>query len=70
MIKLTNATPEHAGNPLYINPEWISSVFEAAKQPGGSLTTFVFGGPIGNVWEVEESPSKVVQLIETWKKMQ
>lgn len=62
MIKLTNATEIHKGNPIYINPEWIVAVFETNAEPGGSLRTVVYGGPQGTSWEVEESPADVARL--------
>lgn len=63
MIKLTNATDQHKGNPLYINPEWIVAIFETSTEAGGSLKTIVYGGPQGTSWEVEESPADVYKLI-------
>lgn len=63
MLKFTNASGLYAGNPLYINKEWIVSVFEHPRD-GGSLVTVIFGGPGGSTWEVEESLKQVVQIIE------
>jgi len=63
MIKLTNATEQHKGNPIYINSIWIVAVFENAIESGGSLRTIVYGGPQGTSWEVEESPSDVAKMI-------
>ena len=63
MIKLTNSTAEHKGNPIYINPEWIVAVFEAPAEMGGSLRTVVYGGPQGTSWEVEESPADIKKLL-------
>lgn len=64
MIKLTNATEQHKGNPIYINPEWIVAVFENATTDGGSLKTIVYGGPQGTSWEVDESPSEIAAIIK------
>ena len=50
MIKLTNATEQHKGNPIYIHPDWIVAVFENATTDGGSLKTIVYGGPQGTSW--------------------
>jgi hypothetical protein len=64
LIQLTNASDSHRDNPIYINPDHISCIFQQAKQEGGSLTTFVHsrvGEPI--TWEVEESPSEIMKII-------
>lgn len=68
MIKFTNMVEAHQGNPIYINVDHITAVYEIAKQPGGSLTTIVYGGPIGTTWEVEESLEEVIRLINSEKK--
>ena len=65
LIKLSNASDIHRDNPIYINVDHISCIFQQAKVPGGSLTTFVhchYGSSI--TWEVEESPSEIMKLIE------
>lgn len=64
MIKLTNATAEHKGNPIHVNPDWIVVVFESPVELGGSLKTIVYGGPQGTSWEVEESPAEIAALIK------
>jgi hypothetical protein len=64
LIKFTNATNDHKGNPIYINPEHIVAVYEIATTPGGSLTTVVYGGPTGLQWFVEESMEQVVKTIK------
>jgi hypothetical protein len=64
-IKLTNTAGQHQGDPIWINVDHITSVYEHAKVQGGGLTTFVhgrIGPPI--TWEVEESASKIMKLIE------
>ena len=63
MIKFTNASEGRKGDPIYINSEWIVSVFEDHIQ-GGSLATVVFGGPNGTPWFVEESLTEAVKLID------
>jgi len=63
MIKFTNASMGRKGDPIYINSEWIVSVFED-HQEGGSLATVVFGGPGGTPWFVEESLSEAIKLID------
>jgi hypothetical protein len=64
-IKLTNTAGQHQGDPIWINVDHITAVYEYAKVPGGGLTTSVhgrLGAPI--TWEVEESASQVMKLIE------
>lgn len=62
MIKFTNASEGRKGDPIYINSEWIITVFEE-HQEGGSLATVVYGGPSGIPWFVEESLSEAIKLI-------
>jgi hypothetical protein len=65
IIKLTNASNSHKDNPIFINIEHITCIFQEAKQEGGSLTTFVHSRiGAGITWEVEESPSEIMKLIE------
>ena len=64
MIKLTNASAGFEGRLLYLNPDWIVSIYEQAAQEGGSLSTHIFGGPGNSIWTVEESTSKIIALIE------
>lgn len=66
-IKLTNATDAFKGNPLYINKDWIITVFERQSDTGGSLITVIFGGPQGTTWEVEEGLGEVVKLLNAKK---
>jgi hypothetical protein len=66
MIKFTNASQGRKGDPLYINSDWIITVFEAHVE-GGSLITIIFGGPTGISWEVEESLSEAIKLINESK---
>jgi len=62
LIKLTNGVSMLKGNPLYINKDWIVSVYEAPSEEG-MIKTIVYGGPQGTTWEVEESPSEVYKRI-------
>lgn len=63
-VKLTN-TGRYRGDPLYINLDWIVSVFEEASEQYGSLSTVVFGGTgNGTRWVVEESAKEVLKKIE------
>jgi len=66
LIKLTNASDTHRDNPIFINTDHVTCIFQDAKTPGGSLTTFVHSR-MGEciTWEVEESPSEIMKLIET-----
>mgnify|MGYP003337951502 CR=1 FL=1 len=63
-IKLINDTEAHKGNPIYINVDHITAVYEVATPPGG-FKTFIFGGHTGVQWEVEESPKEVINKIES-----
>ena len=63
MIKLTNLSNDHKGDPLYINPDWIVAIFPFSNNEGGSLRTIVYGGPTGTSWEVEESPEQIKNLM-------
>ena len=64
-IKLTNTAGDHAGESICINVDHITAIYEHAKVKDGGITTFVHGRvgtPI--TWEVEESASQVMKLIE------
>ena len=67
MLKFTNADGRRNGDPLYINSEWIVSVYENHNQ-GGSLATIVFGGPGGTEWHVEEGLNEVIKIINEGNK--
>ena len=62
LIKLTNGAAMHKGNPIYINKDWIVSVYEAPSDQG-MFKTLVYGGPTGSTWEIEESPAEVYKRI-------
>jgi len=62
LIKLTNDADAHKGNPLYINPDHITAIYDAPSNNGG-LKTFIFGGFTGVQWEVEETPRKIIDLM-------
>jgi hypothetical protein len=65
LIKLSNASDTHRDNPIYINTDHITCFFQQAKQEGGSLTTFVHSHHGTSItWEVEESPSEIMKIIE------
>jgi hypothetical protein len=63
LVRFTNNADEHKGNPIYINIDHISAIYEAPSTPGGSLKTFVFGGYTGVQWEITESPKQALELI-------
>ena len=65
LIKLTNINEAYLGDPIYINSEWIVSIFEISNE--GSLRTVIFGGPQGTAWQVEESPEEIKRIIEKSK---
>ena len=61
-VKFNNDVAEHKGNPLYINIDSIITTSEVSTGMGGSLKTVIFAGQA--VWEVEESVSQVLNMIE------
>ena len=64
MLKFTNSSEGRNGDPLYLNKDWIVSVYENANE-GGSLQTIIFGGPgAGIPFQVEESLGEVIKIIE------
>jgi len=62
-IKLTNTVGDYVGNPIYINVDWIVTIYEMPRGDGGSLVTVVWGGPKGEAWNVAESPREIMKLI-------
>ena len=62
MLKFTNRNVERLDMPIYINRDHIISVFEEPNN-GGSLTTIIYGGPLGERWYVEESLGEVIKKI-------
>ena len=63
-IKLTNASNDHRGDPIYINTDHITVIFEQPRD-GGSLVTLIYsnmGQPL--TWEVEQSATQVMKIIE------
>lgn len=62
MIKFTNSYPDYRGNPIYINSDHITSVFEKQSVKDGSYETKIFGVQ-GTEWTVEESLNQVIKLI-------
>jgi len=66
LVKLTNAAEDLKDNLIYINTEWIISVYEVPTD-GGSLRTIVYGGSQPVAWEVQESLNEVVQMVNVAK---
>jgi len=67
MLRFTNASNDNMMDmPLYINSNWIVSVYERPRD-GGSLATTIFGGPNAMIWTVEESLSEVIKIINEGK---
>lgn len=62
MLKFTNTNKQRAGDPIYINGDWIVAVYENSTD-GGSLSTVIFGGPHNTEWFVEEGLSQVIKII-------
>ena len=62
-IRLINDTEAHKGNPIYLNIDHITAVYDVAME-GRGFKTFVFGGHTGVQWEVEQSPKEVINMIE------
>ena len=61
-IKLTNNHGIQKGNPLLVNVDWVTSVYE--KHTPDGVKTLIFGGPSGVDWDVEESFKEVHSLLE------
>ena len=66
MIKFINLAEGYVGDPIYINPDHIISVFPQSTEHG-SLKTLIYGGTNGTVWVVEEGVEEVVKKIEEYK---
>jgi len=62
MLKFTNMNNQRAGDPLYINSDWVVAIYENHNE-GGSLSTVIFGGPHNTEWYVEESLGQVIKII-------
>ncbi len=70
ILRLTNATPEHKGNPVLINADgiisihggWVNRVPKEGEDPYKEQVTFVHCPPYGT-WEVEESVEDIAKLL-------
>ena len=63
-IKLTNTANGHQGDPIYINVDHITAIYEFGRD-GGSLVSCIhsrIGAPIS--WEIEESIAQVMKIIK------
>jgi hypothetical protein len=67
LLKFGNGSPEHAGNPIYIDTDWITAVHPMNSPSGGGLITVIFGGPTGVTWIVEEGVEEVVKRVNVAK---
>jgi len=61
-IKLTNNFQGLKGNPLYINVDHVTAVFSEVGEDGMERT-FIYGGPSGQTWDIEESVGEVIARI-------
>lgn len=68
MVKFTNAFGLYAGMPLWINTDWIISVFEHRENESASVKTIVYGSHDGERWEIEESLNQAIKIINEAKK--
>jgi hypothetical protein len=66
-IKLTNASPQHSGNPVMLQSDSIVSIHEAIVQREGSdvleRVTYIFVPPHGT-WEVVETVAEIFTMLE------
>jgi uncharacterized protein YlzI (FlbEa/FlbD family) len=67
MIKLMNMAEGHIGDPLFINPDHIITVFPQVID-GGSIRTIIYGGTNQTTWVVEEGVEEVIKKINEYKK--
>lgn len=65
-IKLTNFANDYLGDPLYLNVDWIVSVYPTIRDGGSQITT-IYGGPLGSTWYVEEGLEQVLKKINETK---
>lgn len=65
-IKLTNASPQHRGNPIVLQSDNVVSIHEGTIQREGSETletlSFVFVPPHGT-WEVQETVMEIFSML-------
>ena len=63
LVKFTNFVDGRQGDPLYINVDQITAVYED-QTPSGGIVTKIFGGSTGLLWSVEESLHEVIKIIK------
>ena len=62
LVKFTNCVEGRQSDPIYINIDHITAVYEDRNEGGGGSTK-IFGGYTGLLWTVEEGLSEVVKTI-------
>lgn len=60
-IKVTNNREDMKGVVINFNVDHITCFYDVETTEG--IKTFIFGGP-GQSWDIEESSSKILKLIE------
>lgn len=63
LIKFSNANPDYAYKPLYIDSDWIVSVYKEEDD----TVTYIYGGPNGTIWEVKEDLETVRKMVNRAK---
>ena len=63
MLRFTNRAAGREGDPIYINADSITAIYENHVE-GGSLATVIYGGSNAVEWYVEESMKEVIKIIE------
>ena len=66
LVKFTNCVEGRQDDPIWINPNHITAVYED-KTEGGSLSTKIYGGNPSIVWTVQESLGEVIKVLERWQ---
>lgn len=62
-IKVTNNNEMHRGEPLYINVNQISAIYQVNDVADGTCAA-IFGGPTGLEWKCQESLEEVIAMID------
>jgi len=66
-VKLTNGAPGREDDPLHVNIDHITAVYED-KTDGGTLVTRVYSAYSTTTWTVQESLGEVIKTISAYKK--
>lgn len=64
LAKFTNYAEGLRGNPLYINTEHVSAIYERPNPTGGTVVTALYTAVSGIEWTVEESLSEAIKIME------